>query len=87
MDTENNVAEEIEEVTVTWQVSDGYVGGGRPHTFKVSPFDFIGMDRKEVERTLDQMAVEDMMQKVSVSISGEDETINLIMTEAERVSL
>jgi hypothetical protein len=70
-------------ITVTWQISDGYVGGSRPQSFEVDPEDFIGMSRAEVERTLDQMAVEDMMTKVSAYISGEDEIINRIIEAAE----
>lgn len=69
---------------MTWQISDGYVGGSRPQSFEVDPEDFIGLTYPQVERKLDQMAVEDMMEKVSASISGEDEIINRIIEAAER---
>lgn len=51
-------------IKVEWEVTDGYVSGGRPQTAKIDPSDFIGLTRKEAEVTLRDIMQEEFLQRV-----------------------
>ena len=59
--------------TLTWETSDGYVGGSRPQRFRVNADDIEDdMTDKALENLAEEMAYEDFMQKVTSYVSDRE---------------
>lgn len=56
---------------VTWEVSDGYAGGSRPHHTLIDPEDLEGYETEEERmRAIDELVRDDFDQKVSWFITN-----------------
>lgn len=63
--------------TVKYEIEDGYMGGSRPQSFRVDEDDIQpDMTELQIENLLDELAQEDMLQKVSAAIDNRDEFLD-----------
>ena len=61
---------------VSWQVSDGYVGGARPHYSEVDLVEFQHCaTEQEVRDVLDEVIRDDFEQKIGFTITNEAEVV------------
>ena len=63
---------------VRWEVSDGYVGGSRPHTFEIDADDFEDMTEQQIEDAIYSQANDAMLEIVSPSVRNLDEAIEWV---------
>jgi hypothetical protein len=63
---------------VRWEVSDGYVGGGRPQTFTIDAEDFDGMTEQQIEDAIYGQANDAMLEIVSPSIRNLEEAVEWV---------
>lgn len=75
-----------DKLTVIWEISDGYVGGSRPHRMTISEDDFSGhMTDEELEEILFEMVDEDFRRKASYSITNEDEVLSWMKSKRDEL--
>ncbi len=66
-------------VEIGWRVGDGYAGAARPHTMKLDPEDFRGMDRDEILGELVGYLEEEFRQTITPELADEDEAVKTIL--------
>jgi hypothetical protein len=54
-----------DKITIRWSVSDGYVGGDRPQTFKMDLSEFEGCSEKEIEKIIGDAVEEEFQAEIS----------------------
>lgn len=69
-------------IYVKWQAEDGYVGGSRPQETCVEVSDFIGLDRDEAEKLLNEILQEAFLQTVHWLCDDYDASVAQIMEAA-----
>jgi hypothetical protein len=52
-------------IRITWEVSDGYAGGSRPHHFSVDPENYRNTDPEDMKTELGDEIQQDFSDKVS----------------------
>lgn len=72
------------EITVRWEAADGYVGKGRPQSFKLFA-DWIDPDMSDLdlEKLLDESVQEDFEAKVTPKVDNWDEVMEWLKTERD----
>lgn len=65
-------------IKCTYEVDDGYTGKSRPQGFNVDPEDFRDMSDDEIATQLDEIAHEEMLQRVSAVVQRVPETVAAI---------
>jgi hypothetical protein len=55
----------MDEIDITWQAEDGYVGGDRPHHISVDPENYRGMTKDDIENELSIEVQQDFESRVS----------------------
>lgn len=55
----------MDEIEITWEASDGYVCGSRPHTFSVDPESYRGLTKDQIEEELSNEVQSDFENHVS----------------------
>lgn len=65
-------------ITITYEISDGYIGKSRPQTFEADTSDFYGLNESEIGNLVQEMTDDDMRMKVSADIVKFDETVTKI---------
>lgn len=65
----------MSKIACTYEIDDGYVGGSRPQRFNVDPEDFRDMSYEQMAALLDEIAHEEMQQRVTACVLRVQETI------------
>lgn len=71
-----------DEIEITWEIEDGYVGGSRPQTFKIRPSDFEDCDSAlQVKDRLYDLLDEELQKRASWSCRYMDDYVQQILRE------
>ena len=69
----------MDDIEITYEIEDGYVGGARPQHMAIDPEDFRDLPDDEIRTALEDIIHEDMLQRVNESYE-ESEIVEQIKT-------
>lgn len=74
-----------EKIKVEWEIEDGYAGPSRTQVARIDPTGFVGMNRKEAVRELNECMEEEFRERVHWECKDYEASLTEIMQAAAKI--
>jgi len=72
-------------IEIPYYIADGYVGGDRPHNFKIDPEDFRGLSRDEIADELETAMRDHFQQHITPELKDEAAAVAAVMAAVAKL--